>query len=80
MRLTSGAKLGWYEIIEPLGEGGMGEVYRARDGRLQRDVALKIIHPDLTASDALVRFRREARVLGVAVRKIFKSASGKTTV
>ena len=63
MRLTSGAKLGWYEIIEPLGEGGMGEVYRARDGRLHRDVALKIVHPDLVGSDPLVRFRREARVL-----------------
>ncbi len=63
MRLNSGAKLGWYEIIAPLGEGGMGEVYRARDGRLDRDVALKVIHPDLTGTDPLVRFRREARVL-----------------
>jgi serine/threonine-protein kinase len=63
MRLNRGAKLGWYEIIEPLGEGGMGEVYRARDSRLHRDVALKIIHPDLTGTDPLVRFRREARVL-----------------
>ena len=64
MRLSSGARIGWYEIIEPLGEGGMGEVYRARDGRLQRDVALKIIHPNLSGADPLVRFRREARVLG----------------
>ncbi len=63
MRFTSGVKLGWYEIIEPLGEGGMGEVYRARDGRLHRDVALKIVHPDLAVSDPLARFRREARVL-----------------
>jgi hypothetical protein len=64
VRLTSGEKIGVYEIIEPLGEGGMGEVYRARDGRLQRDVALKIIHADLTGTDPLARFRREARVLG----------------
>ena len=63
MRLNTGTKLGWYEIIEPLGEGGMGEVYRARDGRLQRDVAVKIVHPDLAGSEPLVRFRREARVL-----------------
>ena len=63
MRFTSGVKLGWYEIIEPLGEGGMGEVYRAHDGRLHRDVALKIVHPDLAGSDPLARFRREARVL-----------------
>ena len=63
MRLTSGAKLGSYEIVEPIGEGGMGEVYRARDARLNRDVAVKIVHPDLRGADPLVRFRREARVL-----------------
>jgi serine/threonine protein kinase/Tol biopolymer transport system component len=63
MRLNPGAKLGWYEIIGPLGEGGMGEVYRARDSRLHRDVAVKIVHPDLTGTDPLLRFRREARVL-----------------
>jgi eukaryotic-like serine/threonine-protein kinase len=64
VRLDPGAKLGSYEIVEPLGQGGMGEVYRARDSRLHRDVALKILHPDLTGHDAVARFRREARALG----------------
>jgi len=64
VRLDTGAKLGSYEIVGPLGHGGMGEVYRARDSRLHRDVALKILHPDLTGPDAIARFRREARALG----------------
>jgi serine/threonine protein kinase len=64
MGLTSGAKLGPYEILSPLGAGGMGEVYRARDTRLGRDVALKVL-PQAFASDAerMARFKREARVL-----------------
>jgi hypothetical protein len=64
MGLTSGAKLGPYEILSPLGAGGMGEVYRARDTRLGRDVALKVL-PRAFASDAerLARFKREAQVL-----------------
>ena len=63
MALTSGARLGVYEIIAPIGAGGMGEVYRARDTKLGRDVALKLL-PDLFANDAdrLARFRREAQV------------------
>jgi len=62
--LSPGARLGPYEILSVLGAGGMGEVYRARDGTLQRDVALKIL-PDHFAFDPerLARFRREARVL-----------------
>ena len=62
--LAVGARLGQYEILSALGAGGMGEVYRARDGTLQRDVALKIL-PELFAgdSDRLARFRREAQVL-----------------
>ena len=63
MRLTSGARLGPYEILGALGQGGMGEVYRARDDRLHRDVALKILQADLVDPDHLARFRREARVL-----------------
>ena len=62
--LTSGARLGPYEVSGPLGAGGMGEVYRARDTRLKRDVALKIL-PATFATDAerLARFQREAEVL-----------------
>jgi eukaryotic-like serine/threonine-protein kinase len=64
MALTSGTKLGPYEMIAPLGAGGMGEVYRARDTRLGRDVALKII-PDSLAQDTdrLHRFEQEARTV-----------------
>jgi eukaryotic-like serine/threonine-protein kinase len=64
MALTSGTKLGPYEIQSPLGAGGMGEVYRARDTRLDRIVAIKIL-PAAFASDAdrLLRFQQEARVL-----------------
>ena len=64
MALTSGTKLGPYEIVAPLGAGGMGEVYRARDMRLGRDVALKIL-PESFARDAdrLRRFEQEARAV-----------------
>ena len=64
MALTSGTRLGPYEILSPLGAGGMGEVYRARDTKLGRDVALKIV-PELFASDPdrLARFTREAQTL-----------------
>src|SRR5450759_2943987 len=62
MTLTSGVKLGPYEIISPLGAGGMGEVYRARDTRLGRDVAIKVL-PEGKARDreTLGRFAQEAR-------------------
>ena len=62
MPLTSGSKLGPYEIVSPLGAGGMGEVYRARDTKLNRDVAIKIL-PDVFSSDPdrLRRFQHEAR-------------------
>src|SRR5690349_20690537 len=64
MALQLGTRLGAYEIISPLGAGGMGEVYRARDTKLQRDVALKIL-PSAMAHDAqrMARFEREARTL-----------------
>ena len=62
--LSAGTRLGPYEIVSPLGAGGMGEVYLARDTKLNRDVALKVL-PELFARDALrmARFRREAQVL-----------------
>jgi TolB-like protein/Tfp pilus assembly protein PilF len=64
MPLAPGTRLGAYEIIAPLGAGGMGEVYRARDSRLERDVALKVLPPRLASEpDALARFEREAKAI-----------------
>jgi len=64
MPLTPGSRLGPYEIVQPIGAGGMGEVYRARDERLGRDVALKILPAEVAASpDRLARFQREARTV-----------------
>ncbi len=64
MSLLPGTRLGPYEILVPLGAGGMGEVHRARDTRLQRDVALKLISDALASDpDHLARFEREARML-----------------
>ena len=64
MPLTIGARFGPYEILAPLGVGGMGEVYRARDTKLQRDVAIKVLLPAVANDpDRLARFSREAQVL-----------------
>ena len=62
MPLAPGTKLGPYEIVAPIGAGGMGEVYRARDSKLRRDVAIKVI-PEAFAGDAqrMARFEREAQ-------------------
>jgi serine/threonine protein kinase len=64
LSLGPGTRLGPYEVIAPIGAGGMGEVYRARDTKLNRDVALKVL-PEAFAADAdrLARFKREAQVL-----------------
>src|ERR1700679_2777859 len=64
MPLTPGTKLGPYEILAPIGAGGMGEVYRARDTRLDREVAVKVL-PEALAQDPkrLAWFEREAKVL-----------------
>ena len=64
MPLPSGSRISGYEILEPIGAGGMGEVYRARDLKLDRHVAIKVL-PELFAghADRLMRFEREARAL-----------------
>jgi len=64
MALSSGTKLGPYETQSPLGAGGMGEVYRARDTRLGRDVAIKVLPGALAKDgDRLRRFDQEARTI-----------------
>ena len=64
MPLTPGIRMGSYEILAPLGAGGMGEVYRAKDSKLKREVALKVL-PEAFARDSerVARFQREAEVL-----------------
>jgi hypothetical protein len=66
MSLSAGSRLGPYEILSPLGAGGMGEVYRARDSRLGRDVAIKVLPASFSADPGrLRRFEQEARAAGV---------------
>src|SRR5258706_4827553 len=84
MRVTPGTRIGPYEILAPLGAGGMGEVYQARDARLSRDVAIKGLPPELAASaERLARFRREAQTLaslnpaGIAAIYGLEEADGK---
>src|SRR6266581_6395339 len=63
--LSTGTKLGPYEIVAPLGAGGMGEVYRARDTRLGREVAIKVLPESFSKDpDRLRRFEQEARAAG----------------
>ena len=70
MSLTAGTRLGPYEILAPLGAGGMGEVYRARDTKLSRSVAIKIL-PDAFAADPerLARFERDSEVIAHAAAR-----------
>jgi Tol biopolymer transport system component len=66
MTLSAGSKLGFYEILAPIGAGGMGEVYRARDPRLTREVAIKVLPASFSQDpDRLKRFEAEARAAGV---------------
>ncbi len=65
MNLTAGTRLGPYEIVAPIGAGGMGEVYRAHDARLGREVAIKVLPPSFAAdAERLRRFEQEARAIG----------------
>jgi eukaryotic-like serine/threonine-protein kinase len=65
MALATGTKIGPYEILSLIGAGGMGEVYRARDSRLRREVAIKVLPPTFTRdTDRLRRFEQEARLVG----------------
>ncbi|HYK42719.1 MAG TPA: protein kinase [Thermoanaerobaculia bacterium] len=63
MRLRPGSRLGPYEIVAPIGAGGMGEVYRARDTRLGRDVAIKVLLEHLSSPEGRARFEREAQAI-----------------
>jgi len=64
MALTPGTRLGSYEVIDAIGAGGMGEVYRARDTKLERDLAIKILPESVAGdSDRVARFQREAQAL-----------------
>ncbi len=84
MTLSSGTRLGPYEILAPLGAGGMGEVYRARDTKLGREVALKVLPEELFSDKEHVsRFEREAKTLaalnhpGIAIMHSFEEISGR---
>ncbi len=64
MALSAGDRLGRYEVLGPLGAGGMGEVYRARDSELERDVAIKVLPEAVSQNpDRLARFEREAKAV-----------------
>ena len=64
MTVAAGTKLGPYEIVSPLGAGGMGEVYRAKDSRIDRTVALKVLPEEFfEGEERRARFEREARML-----------------
>src|SRR5215831_16093109 len=66
MALAAGSRLGPYEILSPIGAGGMGEVYRARDPRLGREVAIKVLPASFSQdADRLHRFEQEARAAGI---------------
>jgi len=64
MEITSGSRLGPYEVVSPLGAGGMGEVWKARDTRLERSVAIKVLPAEFAENAQLkLRFEREAKTI-----------------
>jgi len=63
MPISPGDKLGPYEILAPIGQGGMGEVWKARDVRLDRSVAIKLLHSQHASADRAIRFQQEARAI-----------------
>jgi serine/threonine protein kinase len=70
LTLATGSRLGPYEILSPLGPGGMGEVYRARDSKLDREVAIKVLPASFSAdADRLRRFEQEAQAAELLVRR-----------
>src|ERR1700693_1938355 len=84
MTIAIGRRLGPYEVLSPLGAGGMGEVHRARDGKLDRDVALKVLPEEFFEDrDRVVRFEREAKALaalnhpGIAAVHSFEAVGGR---
>ena len=84
MGLSPGTRLGAYEIVSPIGAGGMGEVYRARDTRLARDVAVKVLPENFSEGEKLkARFEREAKLLAalnhpnIAAIHSFEEISGR---
>ena len=82
MGLSAGTRLGPYEIAALIGSGGMGEVYRAHDSKLNRDVAIKVLLPSVASDpDRLARFSREARCSRRSIiRTLHKSTEWKTRV
>ena len=80
MSLPAGVRIGVYEVLSPVGAGGMGVVFRARDTQLNRDVALKIL-PELFAHDAerLARFTREAQTLAALNTPASRRSMGSRT-
>jgi serine/threonine protein kinase len=76
MALTVGTQLGSYEITALLGKGGMGEVYRARDTRLKRDVAIKILPEGFSRdTDRVSRFQREAELLAASIIRTLRPST-----
>ena len=78
--LAAGTMLGPYKILAPLGAGGMGEVYRAHDTRLGRDVAIKVLSPHLAATpEVRARFEREARTISSSTTRTSARSSTSAT-